>query len=306
MLGKIIVDSGLPEGVVNIVASSHRNVATALVSDDNVDLISFTGGSETGKFIMQEAAKKPKKVILELGGKSPNIVFADCDMEAALGGTLSGIFMNQGQMCTGESRLYVEEKIYGEFLKKLIERTLAFKIGDALDYQTTFGPLINNVHRENVLAFIEAAVRQGAKIECGGRVPAHLKDGAYIEPTILSNVTPDMDIVKEEIFGPVLLVMKFSSEDDAIAQANNSDYGLAASVWTKDKAKAQRVAKKLQCGTVWINTYGGFYNEAPYGGYKKSGFGRELGEEGFLEYTQVKHICSDETPGGKPLVSSWF
>ena len=256
--------------------------------------------------IMREASKKPKKVILELGGKSPNIVFADCDMEAAVGGTLSSIFMNQGQMCTAESRLYVEENIYDGFLKQLKEKTLALKIGDALDYQTSFGPLINNEHRLKVLALIEEAVKQGARIECGGKIPSQLKDGAYIEPTILSHVTPDMSIVKEEIFGPVLLVMKFSSENEAISLANNSDYGLAASVWSKDKEKAQRVAKNLKCGTVWINTYGGFYNEAPYGGYKKSGFGRELGEEGFLEYTQTKHICSDETPGGKPLVSSWF
>jgi betaine-aldehyde dehydrogenase len=306
LLGKIIKESGLPDGVVNIVSSSHHDAAIALVADDNVDLVSFTGGGETGRLIMKEAAKKPKKVILELGGKSPNIVFADCDKEAAVGGTLSAIFMNQGQMCTAESRLYVEEKIYGEFLNLLKEKTSTFKIGDALDYQTSFGPLINNEHRMKVLEYIDKAVKQGAKLECGGKIPSQLKEGAYIEPTILSNVNPDMDIVKEEIFGPVLLVMKFSSEDEAVLQANNSDYGLAASIWTKDKIKAERVAKQLKCCTVWINTYGGFYNEAPYGGYKKSGFGRELGEEGFLEYMQTKHICIDETPGGKPLVSSWF
>ena len=307
-LAHIIREAGLPDGVVNIVATTDHEAASVLIVHKDVDMISFTGGTETGQKVMRLASGTTKKLSLELGGKSPNIVFADCDMEAALGGTMSAIFMNQGQMCTAGSRLLLEDKIYDKFLKNLIEKTKSLVIGNALDYQTQFGPVISRENRDQVLQAIEQAVKEGAKIECGGKIPAGEKfqKGFYIEPTILSQINNSMAIAQEEVFGPVLCVVKFKNEEEAIKIANDSKYGLAACVWTKDLEKANRIAKLLQCGTVWINTYGGFYNEASFGGYKQSGFGRELGLEGLLEYTQSKHVCFDQTPSFKPLVTSWF
>ena len=310
-LAQIIQEARLPDGVVNIMATKDNNVASELVKNPDVNMISFTGGTETGRYIMQLASQTTKKVVLELGGKSPAIVFADCDLEATVGGVMSSIFMNQGQMCTAMSRLLLEDKIYDKFLSRLIEKTKSLQIGDASDYQTNFGPVISREHRGNILKAINTAVKEGAAIACGGKVPivgaqraVPIQDGFFIEPAILTNVKNSMNAAQEEIFGPVLCVMKFSGEEEAIKVANDSKYGLAACIWTKDLAKADRVAQKLRCGTVWINTYGGFYNEAPFGGYKQSGFGRELGLEGLLEYTQSKHICADTS--GKPLVSSWF
>ena len=307
-LAQIIKESGLPAGVVNIVATSDKDAARLLVTDSRVDMISFTGGTETGREIMRLAAGTAKKVSLELGGKSPNIVFADCDLETAVGGTMSAIFMNQGQMCTAGSRLLLEEGIYDKFMKLLVGKTKKLKIGNALDYQTEFGPVISKEQREKALEYIKEAVKQGTTVACGGKIPKddELKKGFFLEPTILENVTNDMNVAREEIFGPVLCVIKFSGIEEAVRIANDSPYGLASCIWTKDLLKADRVAKRLQAGTVWINTYGGFYNTASFGGHKQSGFGRELGPEGLLEYMQSKHICTDQTPGGKPLVTDWF
>lgn len=307
-LAQMIQGIGLPEGVVNIVTTKDNNVASELVKSPHVDIISFTGGTETGEFIMKLASEATKKIVLELGGKSPGIVFADCDFETTVGGVLSSIFMNQGQMCTAMSRLLVEDKIYDQFVSCLIEKTKTFSIGDAADYQTSFGPVISREHRDKILEFINAAVNEGAKVACGGKIPndPRLNDGFFIEPAILTNVKNSMTAAQEEIFGPVLCVMKFSDEKEAVQIANDTKYGLAACIWTKDLEKANHVSKQLRCGTVWVNTYGGFYNEAPFGGCKQSGFGRELGIEGLLEYTQTKHICTDKTPSGKPLVSNWF
>ncbi len=307
-LAQIIKEAGLPDGVVNIVTTTDHDVGKILIEHPDVNMISFTGGTQTGQEVMRLASRTTKKLSLELGGKSPNIVFADCDVEAAIGGTMSAIFMNQGQMCTAGSRLLVEDKIYDEFMSKLVEKTTALTIGNALDYQTSFGPVISLNARDKMLGFIERAVKEGAKILCGGKIPQgeKYKRGFYIEPTILTNVDPSSEIAQEEIFGPVLAVMKFSDCRSGATIANNSKYGLAACIWTKDLEKAKEVAKQLQVGTIWINTYGGFYNEASFGGYKQSGFGRELGVEGLLEFTQSKNICIDQTPGGKPLVSNWF
>lgn len=308
-LAQLINEAGLPPGVVNVITSTNHEVGSMLVESQDVDMISFTGGTETGRMIMRMAAATTKKISLELGGKSPNIVFADCDFEAAVGGTMSAIFMNQGQMCTAGSRLFLEDKIYDKFLKALIERTRALTIGDTASYETHFGPLVSGEHRDKILNFIEQGIAEGAKLECGGKipdVPMPLQNGFYLEPTIFSHVTNDMVIAREEIFGPVLSVIKFSEVHEAVTLANDSPYGLAAMIWTKDLNKSNSVAKQLKTGVIWINTYGGFYNEASFGGFKQSGFGRELGVEGMMEYMQSKHICIDQTPGGKPLVSNWF
>jgi len=253
---------------------------------------------------MRLASSTTKKVSLELGGKSPNIVFADCDKEAAIGGTMAAIFMNQGQMCTAGSRLILEDKIYDEFLNELVEKTKSLKIGPTSDYATDFGPISNEKQLKTILDYIHKGQEEGATLLCGGKRVE--RGGFYLEPTIFTDVNKSMSIAKEEIFGPVLCVWKFSSMDEAIKIANDTEYGLASCIWTKDLKKADQVAQKLKAGVVWVNTYGGFYDAAPFGGMKQSGSGRSLGKEGLWEYTQTKHICIDQTPGGKPLVSSWF
>ncbi len=309
-LAQIIRQAGLPDGALNVVTSSRHEVVQKLIESPEVHMISFTGGTETGRDVMRRAAQTTKKLNLELGGKSPNIVFADCDIDAAVGGTLSAIFMNQGQMCTAGSRLLLEDDIYDDFLKRLVQKVQQFKIGHSINYDTDFGPLISAQHREQVLSYVRKGVNEGATLLCGGKIPEDLPSdiakGYYLEPTIFTDVTPEMTIAREEIFGPVLSVMRFSSPEEALELANDTPYGLAACVWTRSMDKAQQVSKQLQCGIVWVNTYGGFYNEASFGGYKQSGFGRSLGTEGLLEYTQSKHICIDATPGGRSLVSSWF
>lgn len=310
-LAQIIEKAGLPKGVSNFVTSSSPQVSAELVKHPDVDMVSFSGGTETGQEIMRLAAGTTKKLCLELGGKSPNIVFADCDLDAAAGGSLSAIFMNQGQMCTACSRLLLEDKIYDEFLQKLIVKTKSLKIGNSSSYETDFGPVISLEARDRILKYIGIGKKEGAKLVCGGsRLLLSQESGGargfYLEPTIFSNVKNSMTIAQEEIFGPVLSVIRFSSQEEAIKIANDSKYGLAACVWTKDLKKANETAKQLRCGTVWINTYGGFYNEVPFGGFKQSGFGRELGKEGMLEYTQTKNICTDMTPSGRSLAASWF
>jgi len=315
LLAKLAAQAGFPKGVLNIIASSRAHAGQELVSSPEVDMVSFTGSTKTGEAVMALASKGVKKLTLELGGKSPNIIFADCDMEAALGGAMSAIFMNQGQMCTAGSRLLVEDKIYQEFVDKLVVRAKNLKIGPADNFETELGPLVSVNHRNSVLKFIEKGKEEGAKLVCGGNIPNgpghsllsdQVRSGAYLEPTIFINVRNNMSIAQEEIFGPVLCVMPFTSVDEAVHIANDTKYGLAAMVWSKDLEKANKVARRLRCGTVWINTYGIFLNEVPFGGYKHSGFGRELGVTGFWEYTQIKHIDTDQTPGGKSLVTSWF
>ncbi|MBF0571921.1 MAG: aldehyde dehydrogenase family protein [Candidatus Omnitrophica bacterium] len=306
LLAKLAFQSGLPKGVLNIISSSRMLAGQELVSSRGVDMVSFSGSLKTGEAVMALASKGVKKLTLELGGKSPNIVFADCDLQAAIGGALSAIFMNQGQMCTAGSRLLVEDKIYQEFVNQLVARAKNLKIGPADNFETEFGPLVSIEHRDSVLKLIDKGKQEGAKLVLGGKIPDINAKGAYLEPTIFIDVHNSMSIAQEEIFGPVLCVIPFSSDEEAIRIANDTKFGLAAMVWSKDVEKANKTARQLRCGTVWINTYGAFLNEAPFGGYKQSGFGRELGLAGLGEYTQLKHIATDQTPGGRSLVTSWF
>ncbi len=307
-LAQLMEEVGLPPGVLNFVTISQPATSALLVQHPAVDMVSFSGSTTTGREIMRLASSTTKKICLELGGKSPNIVFADCDWDSAVGGTLSAIFMNQGQMCTAGSRLILEDKIYDEFLSRLVAKTKSLKIGNSLSYETDIGPVISKENQEKILRMIQTGKKEGAVLLCGGGIPKdkELQKGFYVEPTILSEVKNSMTIAREEIFGPVLSVIRFSQLNEAISIANDSPYGLAACVWTKDLKKANLAARRLRCGTVWINTYGGFYNEVPFGGYKQSGFGRELGREGLLEYTQTKHISTDMTPEGRSLAASWF
>jgi acyl-CoA reductase-like NAD-dependent aldehyde dehydrogenase len=268
-------------------------------------MVTFTGSTEVGRGVMRAAASNLKKLTLELGGKSPNIVFADADLEAAAGGSLCAIFMNQGQMCVAGSRLIVEEKVYDAFLDMIVAKTKKLAIGDPQDPATDIGPLISAQQKKKVLEYI-ALGRKEARLVAGGGAPKDYPKGYYVEPTVFAEVDNASRIAREEIFGPVLCVLKARDAEEAVRIANDTDYGLAGMIWTKDLARATSVAKALRCGTVWVNTYGGFYNEAPFGGYKQSGFGRELGREGLCELTQVKHVNIDLTPGGKSLVTSWF
>ncbi len=307
-LGKIIHQAGLPSGVVNIINGSGAKIGEMLCNDKRVDMISFTGSNEIGKQILHYSSKNVKKSIMELGGKSASLIFDDVDLDVAVNSSLTSIFLNQGQMCTAMSRIFVQESIYDNFLASFVEKTKRIKLGLADDLQTQMGPLITDAQRKKVIAYIEKAKAEGAKILCGGKLPENteLKNGYFFEPTVLVDVNVHSHIFKEEVFGPVVLIHKFSGSDEAAILANSVDFGLAACIWSKDLYLAQDLAKKLNAGTVWINTYGMFYNQLPYGGFKQSGFGKELGKEGFLEYTRLKNIIIDQSAEGKPLVNYWY
>jgi len=291
-LATFIDELGFPKGVVNIVLGSGPIVGAAIAESPDVDKIAFTGGTKTGRSIMQAATGNLKKISLELGGKSPNIVFADADFDTAVDYALFGIFANAGQVCSAGSRLIVEDSIHDKFVKRLVERARQISIGDGFDPKTEMGPLISRAHTEKVESYIKTGIQEGAMLETGGkRPPGELgRKGNFVEPTIFTNTTPDMRIVREEIFGPVLVVQRFKDEADAVKLANDTVYGLAGAVFTNDIAKAHRVIKKLRAGITWINTYHPTYNEAPWGGYKQSGIGRELGTYGYDQYTEVKQI----------------
>ncbi len=307
-LAKIIHEAGLPKGVVNIINGSGEKLGRILCSDSRINMISFTGSNVVGKQIINYSSASVKKLIMELGGKSASIILEDADMELAVNGSLCSVFLNQGQMCTAMSRIFVEDKIYDRFIADFVEKTKRIKLGDSMDYETQMGPLISGQQRKRVLDYVGKASSCGAKILCGGKIPGNpeLKKGFFFEPTVFAGVTPKMSIFKEEIFGPVVCINKFSDADEAVELANNSDFGLAASIWTQDKAKAEDLARRINAGTIWINTYGMFYPELAFGGFKQSGFGKELGKEGFLEYTRLKNIVIDTTKDAKPLVNYWY
>ena len=289
---EIIHEAGFPGGVANLVLGLGGTVGQAIAEHHDIDKVAFTGGTQTGRKIMQASLGNLKKVTLELGGKSPNIVFADADMDTAVDYALFGIFANQGQVCAAGSRLLLEESIYEEFIARMVEKAKNIRVGAGLDERTQMGPLISEAHMNKVLNYIEIGKREGAKLVLGGNriVNDGLKNGFFVEPTIFVDTTPDMTIVKEEIFGPVLAVQKFSDEAEALRLANDTIYGLAGAVFTNNVAKAYRVIKKVRAGITWINSYHPTYNEAPWGGFKQSGNGRELGTFGYEAYTEVKQI----------------
>jgi aldehyde dehydrogenase (NAD+)/betaine-aldehyde dehydrogenase len=278
---------------MNVVTGPGAIVGAALAASDRVDKVAFTGSTAVGKSIMQAAAGNLKKISLELGGKSPNIVFADADIDAAVGGSFFGIFLNTGQVCQAGSRLLVQESVKDEFLTKLKAFTATIKVGDPADPATTMGPVINEAQLDKVVKYVEIGAQDGAAMICGG---GRLSGGAYdhglfVQPTIFDDVTNDMRISREEIFGPVLSVITFTDREEALRIANDNMYGLAAAVWTKDIDTAFHMAKRLQAGTVWVNSYhSAGMPFMPYGGYKQSGIGRELGHEGLEEYMETKAI----------------
>ncbi|MDI6759132.1 MAG: aldehyde dehydrogenase family protein [Candidatus Omnitrophota bacterium] len=307
-LGKIIAEAGIPKGVVNVICADAQKIGRILCEDSRVDMISFTGSNTTGRKILEYSLKNTKKMLLELGGKSASIIFKDADLETVINSCLCSAFLNQGQMCTAMSRILVEDEIYDKFSACFIEKAKRIKLGMGEDFQTQMGPLISEEQRKNILDCVEKAKKQGAKLCCGGKIPLdpNLKNGFFFEPTVFIDVLPQMAIFQEEAFGPIACISKFSSLNEAVSLANDSNFGLAGCIWTKDITKAEGLAKELNTGTIWINTYGMFYNECPFGGFKQSGFGKELGKEGFLEYTRLKNVLTDLSPEGKPLVNYWY
>ena len=288
-VGELINEAGFPPGVVNILSGFGPTAGQALARHMDVDKVAFTGSTEIGHQIMKYSAESNlKRVTLELGGKSPNIVFADTDMDAAVEGAHFALFFNQGQCCCAGSRLFVEEKIHDKFVEKLVAKSKSRKVGDPFAAGTEQGPQVDKEQYDKIMGYIAAGQEQGAEMVCGG---GRVGDkGYFIEPTVFDNVKDDMKIAKEEIFGPVLSVISFKDMDDVIKRANNSVYGLAAAVWTRDIEKAHTVANAMRAGTVWINCYDVFDAAAPFGGYKMSGIGRELGEYGLDNYTEVKTV----------------
>jgi betaine-aldehyde dehydrogenase len=291
-------EAGLPDGVFNLLLGAGPNAGAPLTEHPDVDLVSFTGGVASGSRVMAAAAPTVKRVALELGGKNPNVVFADADLEAALDFALTAVFLHSGQVCSAGARLLVEASIHDRFVDELVRRADAITLGGPFDPDAETGPLISAGHRDKVEAYVAAGIAEGAVLRCGGRRPAepHLQQGFYYRPTVLDACRTGMSVVGEESFGPVLTVETFDTEDEAVRLANDTDYGLAGAVWTQDAGKAQRVARRLRHGTVWINDYHPYVPQAEWGGFKRSGNGRELGPSGLAEYREIQHIWHNIDP----------
>ena len=287
-LGEICQEAGLPDGVLNIVTGYGPTAGAALAEHMDVDKIAFTGGSATGRIIMQAASKNLKRISLELGGKSPNIVFADSDIDSAVDGAMTGIFFNQGEVCCAGSRLFIEKSIHEEFVEKLSNKAANMRVGNPEDTGTQMGAQVSKEQFDKILGYIETGKQEGAKLVTGGERCG--ERGYFIKPTIFDAVDNNMRIAKEEIFGPVVSAITFEDVDEVVRQGNLSVYGLAAAVWTKDIKKAHRLARDLKAGTIWINTYNAFDAASPFGGFKQSGFGRELGVHALELYTHVKSV----------------
>jgi phenylacetaldehyde dehydrogenase len=289
-LGELITEAGFPDGVVNVVPGFGETAGAALAAHPDVDKIAFTGSTEVGKLILQAAAGNLKKVSLELGGKSPNIVFADSDMKAAIGGAASAIFFNHGQCCCAGSRLYVEQSIFDQVVEGVSNQAKKIKVGPGIEPETQMGPLVSKEQMDRVCGYLESGFSEGAKATAGGKKVGG--SGYFVEPTVLVNTDHKMKVVQEEIFGPVVTAIPFKDADSIVPVANDNIYGLAAGIWTKDISKAHRIADKLRAGTVWVNCYNIFDAAMPFGGYKQSGWGREMGKDSLELYTEVKAVCT--------------
>jgi acyl-CoA reductase-like NAD-dependent aldehyde dehydrogenase len=289
-LGQLALEAGVPDGVVNVVSGFGEEAGAALAAHNNVDKIAFTGSTEVGKKILAASTGNLKRVTLELGGKSPNIVFSDADMRRAAKGSMMGVFSNSGQICTAGSRILVEKNIHDEFVDSLVSATEAMKLGPGLDEETGMGPVVSAEQLERVTRYIDIGKSEGAELATGGERASELGDGYFVRPTVFTGVRNDMQIAQEEIFGPVAAVIAVDDVDHAIAVANDTIYGLAAAIWTTDLAKAHRVARGIRAGTVWVNTAGLYDPAVSFGGFKQSGYGRELGLHSMEAYTEQKSV----------------
>jgi betaine-aldehyde dehydrogenase len=304
-LAKLIQEAGFPDGVVNVVPGYGETAGASLAAHPGIDKIAFTGSTEVGKLIARAAADNLTKVSLELGGKAPNIVFADADIEQAVSGAMMGIFYNQGQVCCAGSRIFLDESVKDEFLERFKARAEKIKVGDPMDKATFMGPQVSAEQLDRVKSYVDIARAEGATVFSGGASPqleGKFQQGYFFTPTIFSEVQNKMRVAQEEIFGPVTSVITFKDEDDLIRQANETIYGLSAGIWTKDIRRAHRFAKEIKAGTVWINTFNMMNAASPFGGYKQSGYGREMGKHALEMYTQVKSVWVDLS--GKPI--GWY
>jgi acyl-CoA reductase-like NAD-dependent aldehyde dehydrogenase len=287
--GELICDAGVPDGVVNIVTGFGPTAGGAITAHPGIDKVAFTGSTEVGKLILQASAGNLKRVSLELGGKSPNVIFTDADLEQAVALSANGVFRNQGQVCCAATRMFVQEQIYDEFAERIAAKADQVKLGQPLDATTTMGPLVSSEQHERVLGYLKLAREEGAQAKAGGERGPQSK-GYFIKPTIYTGAKNGMRIAREEIFGPVAVLIPFKDEDDAVLQGNDTTYGLGAGVWTRDISRAHKVARALKAGSVWVNCYGIIDPISPFGGYKESGFGRELGRHSIDLYTQIKSV----------------
>jgi betaine-aldehyde dehydrogenase len=303
LMMELLDDLGLPRGTANLVLGAGAVAGAPLSSHPDVDLVSFTGGLETGKKIAAAAAETVKKVALELGGKNPNVIFADADFDAAVDNALNGAFVHSGQVCSAGARIVVEESIAERFVDELVRRANQIRLGGPFDHSAETGPLISAAHRDKVTAYVAKGLAEGARLRSGGTWgEGELSVGFYYTPTILDQVTQGMSVVVDEAFGPVVTIETFRTEDEAVAIANDTVYGLAGAVWTENAGRAQRIAKRLRHGTVWINDFHPYLPQAEWGGYGQSGVGRELGPSGLSEYQEAKHIYQNINPS----VTGWF